>query len=287
VIFLAFRTLFYNDGVTTYQASDFMALADFLNTSGVKDSNALKVVANSPSDLSVKVKKGRAKVSIGSNGYIVTNDAETSVLIPANTSGYNRLDIIALKVDIQNNNTTVVDIQGIPSSAPVIPTITNAYMYLGLATIFVGNNVSVINDNVITDTRVISGPVLIGQPNGPASLNSDGHIPQSQIGISPILSVHNDIYDIDGICLFDRFFILTIQLAFVSGLTTYITNSLPARYRPKYNTTLSGFNDTDHTPISGMIWHGDASFSFWFSGGATISDAVIRCAPIIYEIRGD
>lgn len=283
---MAFRTLFYNDGITTYQAPDFMALADFLNTSGVKDSNALKIVANSPADLSVKVKTGRAKISIGDNGYIVTSDAETSVLIAANTSGYNRIDIIALKVDIANNSTAVVDIQGIPSSSPVTPTVTNSYMYLGLASILVGNNVSVINDNVITDTRVISGPALIGQPNGPCDLDPSGHVPVPRLNLYQSINVHNTDYDIDAWMMFYKFMILNIQFSYISGLATYVTNGLNTHIYPKRNIPISGFNEDGHTPIHGVFWSG-GTFSFWDSNGSPLSEAVIRCAPIIYEIKGD
>ena len=282
---MALRTLYYNDGVTTYQAPDFMALADCLSTDGVYKSDALKVVANSPADLSIRVSAGRMKKSISGNGYVVTSDAAESVLIDANTSGYNRIDCICIKVDPINFLTTVVNIKGVPSSSPVAPVIPSNY--LELAEISVGNNVSVINDNVITDKRVIAGPELMGRPSGIMELDPNGHAKQSQLGIAPILSVHNDNYDIDATCLFDKFMILNIEYTFVSGLASYITNGINLRYRPKRNTAISGFDNASHTPVHGIFWNGDGTFSFWASNGSAISEAVIRCAPIVYEIRGD
>ena len=280
---MALRTLYYNDGVTTYQAPDFMALADCLSTDGVYKSDALKVVANSPADLSIRVSAGRMKKSISGNGYVVTSDAAESVLIDANTSGYNRIDCICIKVDPINFLTTVVNIKGVPSSSPVAPVIPSNY--LELAEISVGNNVSVINDNVITDKRVIAGPELMGHPNGLASLDANGYVPKRQIDRTRILNVHPTGYDIDGWCLFDTFAILDISYAYISGLPSYIQHGISQKYFPRIAAGICGVDYNTKTPVNGTFW-ADGSFSFWDSSGVALPEAVIRCAPIIYEIKG-
>lgn len=280
---MALRTLYYNDGVTTYQAPDFMALADCLSTDGVYKSDALKVSANSPADLSVKVAAGRMKKSISGNGYVVTADAAETVLIDANTSGYNRIDCICIKVDPTKCVTTVVNLKGVPSSSPVAPVIPSNY--LKLAEVSVGNNVSVINDNVITDKRVIAGPELMGQPNGLASLGANGYVPKWQIDRTRILNVHTTGYDIDGWCLFDTFAILDISYAYISGLPSYIQHGISNKYFPRIAVGICGMDYNTKTPVNGSFW-ADGTFSFYDSSGAALPEAVIRCAPIIYEIKG-
>lgn len=283
--FLGFRTLFFNDGKTVYQAPDFMALADCLSTDGVYKSDALKVVANSPADLSVKVSAGRMKKSISGNGYVVTLDAAETVLINANTSGYNRIDAIVIKIDTVNSETTAIDIEGTPSSSPVAPTIPAGC--LQLAEVSVGNNVSVINDNVITDKRVIAGPSQLGQPNGIASLDSNAHVLQSQLGIKQLISVHNDNYDIDLLVFAEKFAVLTIACAYKSGLANFLPSDIAKKYYPKANTSFLGYNNADNTPLSGIIWHGNMSFDMHYANGAAINDCVFRAQPIIYEIQGE
>lgn len=145
---MAVRTLFYPDGETVYQASDFMTPWDRLLNNGVFSQGDFNISADSPADLAVSVSAGCAKVS---GGYIVVSDSTVSVPIEANTSGYNRRDYIVIEVDSVNNKTSIKAVKGIPSSSPVLPTL--ASNQLPLATVYVGNNASAIDDNTVFDCR--------------------------------------------------------------------------------------------------------------------------------------
>ncbi|HCW79786.1 MAG TPA: hypothetical protein DG942_01615 [Ruminococcaceae bacterium] len=138
---MAVRTLFYPDGETVYQASDFMAPWGRLLSNGVFSQGDFNISA----DLAVSVSAGCAKVSGG--GYIVVSDSTVSVPIEANTSGYNRLDGIVIEVDSVNNKTSIKAVKGIPSSSPVPPAL--ASNQLPLAAVYVGNNASAIDDNTV------------------------------------------------------------------------------------------------------------------------------------------
>lgn len=284
MIFLAIRTLFYADGTTVYQAPDFMALADCLSTDGVYKSSDLVVTANNPADLSVVVATGRCKISINNSGYVVLSDTAVKIPLTANTSGYNRIDTVVIEVNPVTYHTSFKAVQGTPSSSPVAPVITATQK--PLANILVGNNVSVINSNVITDKRFVAGPELLGQPNGPASLDPYGHVPKWQIDRTRILNVHPTGYDIDGWCLFDTFAILDISYAYISGLPSYIQHGISQKYFPRISVGICGTDYNTKTLVNGTFW-ADGTFSFYDSSGAALPEAVIRCAPIIYEIKGD
>ena len=133
-----------------YGADDFRASWAALLTAGVI--NGYAVSADSPADLAVSVASGVARV--GPDGHISRDDTATSVPIGANTSGYNRIDLIVIDVGVANSATTIKAMPGIPSSSPVAP-LAGDYQ-LALAQVLVGNNASVINSNVITDIRTLS-----------------------------------------------------------------------------------------------------------------------------------
>jgi hypothetical protein len=151
----------YFDG-TGYTAADDVAPWASLLTGGVFDisSGAFQTNAHSPANLSVDVQPGAAI----KNGYYIKSDAVENVPIIANTSGYNRIDIIVLDVDEINKVTTIKTVQGTPSSSPTAPL--PASNQLKIAEVSVGNNVSVINTGNITDKRVnvdILGSSLAGK----------------------------------------------------------------------------------------------------------------------------
>ena len=108
----------------------------------------LLVSANSPADLSINIAAGECSI----NGKYTKSDAIENISITANTSGFNRIDSIVVDIDVDNSLTTIKAVEGIPSSSPVAPVITENQLLL--ADILVGNNVSVLDDNVITDKRV-------------------------------------------------------------------------------------------------------------------------------------
>ena len=144
------KTNYFDGGGISYAAADLIAPFASLLTNGVFGVviGALQVLAHSPANLSVDVQAGSCLI----NGYYVKNDAVVNVPIGANTSGYNRIDNIVANVDTANKITTIIDIQGIPSSSPVAPAVGSNQLLL--AQVLVGNNISVLNQNIITDSRV-------------------------------------------------------------------------------------------------------------------------------------
>lgn len=161
---MAIRTLFQPDGATVYQAADFMLPWDRLLTDGVFGMADFSVLSDAPADLGVSALSGCLKKSISGSGYIVKSDTNVKIPITANTSGYNRIDLIVLEIDTTNNVTTIKAVQGIPSSNPAAPTAT--VNQIALAEVLVGNNASAIDANVITDQRVMLAPRITGIQSG-------------------------------------------------------------------------------------------------------------------------
>lgn len=155
---MAIVTNFYPDGKTIYQADNFRAPWASLLTDGVFSPTDYVVTADNPADLAVSVSAGAANKL----GYYIKSDAAISVPITANTSGYNRIDIIVVDVDATNCVTTVKAVQGTPSSSPVAPVAAGDQLILAQVTI--GNNASVIDGNVIVDVRRYANPkISIGE----------------------------------------------------------------------------------------------------------------------------
>lgn len=153
----------YFDG-NSYAAVDAVAPWAALLTDGIfgTSSGDLNVLAHSPANLSVDIQPGQGL----KNGYFFNSDSIANVPIAANTSGYNRIDLIVANVDITNKVTTFTTVQGTPSSSPTAP-LPNANQ-LVLAQAYVGNNVSVINQSNVTDVRQdvdLFGSQLAGKTN--------------------------------------------------------------------------------------------------------------------------
>lgn len=147
----------YFDG-NSVAAADLIAPWAAMLSDGVFGATDFAASADSPADLAVSVAAGTANI----NGYLSRDDAVTSVPIPANTSGYNRLDLIVINIDDSNCITTIIDVPGVPSSSPVVPVAGSNQ--LALAQVLVGNNASVINQNVITDIRTYVGAPSLYRP---------------------------------------------------------------------------------------------------------------------------
>ena len=139
----------YIDG-QQYTAADDIAPWKHLLADGVFDvtTGKLLVSANSPADLSVNVAIGAAN----KNGLFVNSDAVVNVPIAANTSGYNRIDIIV--VDVGVSPVAIKAVTGTGSASPAAP-LPNANQ-LVLAEVFVGNNASTVETAAITDKRVMA-----------------------------------------------------------------------------------------------------------------------------------
>jgi hypothetical protein len=148
----------YFDGNTYTGANDREAW-DNIQSDGVISSSDFLVSENSPADLSVDVAAGVAF----RGGYFINSDAVENVAITANTSGFNRIDLIVLNIDTVAKATIVIAVAGVASGSPVAPTPTATQ--LKLAEVLVGNGAAVINDNVITDRRPVSIHKSVTNPN--------------------------------------------------------------------------------------------------------------------------
>lgn len=142
----------------SYTAADLIAEFGAIRKNGVLSGGA--IVEHAPQNLSVDV----AALTALYNGLFMKNDATVNVPITSNTSGYTRIDTIALDF----TNSTIVAVMGTPSGSPTPPVLTGNK--LGIANITVGNNVSVIANANIADIR--SDVPLITDANA-LSINGD------------------------------------------------------------------------------------------------------------------
>lgn len=145
---MSIKTNFFD--TLTYSPDDLINANASLITDGIYNvvSGDLATAQHSPANLSVDVAIGAAT----KNGYYIKSDAIENVVITANASGYNRIDIIVLDIDTTTKATTVKAVPGTPSSSPTAPLPTATQLVL--AQVAIGNNVSVINTANITDKRV-------------------------------------------------------------------------------------------------------------------------------------
>ena len=155
---MANRTNYYPDGATVYGADDFRAPWALSRLPAL---SAGTMCRRQPADVAVSV------AHVGPDGHISRDNAATKVTISANTSGYNRIDLIVIDVDVTNNVTTIKAVQGVPSSSPVAPVAGDHQ--LALAQVLVGNNASVINSNIITVARTFSAVNPPAQSAAPGS----------------------------------------------------------------------------------------------------------------------
>lgn len=147
---MSIKTLFFND--TDYYAEDFIKPFKSITGNGVLTSTDFSVSANSPNNLTVNVSPGKAFIE----GYHIESDVITNLPITANTSGYGRIDTVCLELNTNARQSILTIIEGTPSASPVQPTIpaTNGVYYITLVNILIGNNVSSIITENITDKRI-------------------------------------------------------------------------------------------------------------------------------------
>lgn len=239
----------YFDG-NSYAAVDAVAPWAALLTDGIfgTSSGDLNVLAHSPANLSVDIQPGQGL----KNGYFFNSDSIVNVPIPANTSGYNRIDLIVANVDITNKATTFTTVQGTPSSSPTAP-LPNANQ-LVLAQVYVGNNVSVINQSNVTDVR--QNVDLFGnQVAGKANLNDATMVDLIATGL--LNGAYANKTDGNGAGIFNRDNSLIILYAVDTGTpTSYIlaigyknTNAVPILNVIKSNVLTLGASNTQGTQV--------------------------------------
>ena len=128
---------YFSDGVFMEQASQtpgFQVLAD--------------------SGMNVIVSAGACEIQ----GRFAYDENVTALTIPAADTTYDRIDTVALRLNLENDvrNIQLVVIHGTPASLPVAPALTrNLSVYdLGIANVRIDKNSSKIVQSAITDTRL-------------------------------------------------------------------------------------------------------------------------------------
>lgn len=173
----------------SYDPADLIAQFAGLFSDGVLEGGA--VTEHSPANLSVDVAAVKALCA----GLFCNSTAVANVAITSNTSGYGRIDIIAVDLD----NESIISVMGTPSSSPTAPVLTGNK--IALAQVAVGNNVSVINTaNITSSTAATSRSVKVSGSlimkivpltiaNGTGTLhNFDVAFPNGCLGVWPTMS---------------------------------------------------------------------------------------------------
>jgi hypothetical protein len=183
---MSIKTNFF-DG-NSVAAADLIAPWAAMLANGVFGATDFAASAENPADLAVSVAIGRAV----KDGHFIRSDAAEKVPISANTSGYNRIDVVALQVDDTNKATTLTVVQGTPSSSPTVPILQSNQ--LPLAQVSVGNNVSVIDSSAITDIRALTSV----KPPNVAALPIGYIFEWSPVSGGPDLSTAQKVHDYFG-----------------------------------------------------------------------------------------
>jgi len=156
---MTMKTNFLQPG--SYNAIDLVNQFNAMFSGGVVNvkSGSLLVSALASPNMSLNVAPGAAMNA----GLFLNNDSIFNVIITANVSSYNRIDIIA--VDLSVNS--IVDVMGTPSSSPTAPMLNGNQVQLNQVS--VGSNVSVINTANLSDERndfTVNSPLIITYGNG-------------------------------------------------------------------------------------------------------------------------
>ena len=105
--------------------------------------------------LQIEVYEGTAWVQ---GFYFNASGDPFAITIATNSSGFDRIDLVTLQLDLVGNAIYYVVVEGTPSASPVAPSPQqdSDYWQLPLAEVYVANGASVIDSGDITDERVIS-----------------------------------------------------------------------------------------------------------------------------------
>ena len=144
---------FFSNGAS-YNQADFNAfLLDSIGSGYVLGyGNELRVSANSPANMGVRVKTGRCYVQ-GYYGWVTANEALT---VPTANPTKPRIDRVVARLSVSvNQSVTFAVLTGTPATTPTPPALTRTSetYEISLARIFVGAGVTSISAANITDER--------------------------------------------------------------------------------------------------------------------------------------
>lgn len=152
---MAVTSGFFNSvsGDRLYNADQMSLYFEGLISNGVYENvgERLQVTAPSVSGMSVDVGTGRAVVQ----SHWIKNDSKLNLAIEQAHTSLNRLDVIAIRYDVNARTVSIVVKTGTPAATPYAPTITrNADVYeLYIAAIHVAKGTTAITQDMIDDLR--------------------------------------------------------------------------------------------------------------------------------------
>lgn len=132
-----------NEEKTKYYASDVKQMDSKTHNEKTIYSDSFKVSVLAIPDLSVNIATGQC--SFG--GRFLSSDATENIKITANTTNYNRYDLIVADMEVGE----IKALRGEPATNPVTPSATLSQIVL--ARVFVGAGASSIQSNNIEDLR--------------------------------------------------------------------------------------------------------------------------------------
>lgn len=134
-----------------YKAEDLAQFFSSFISNGIFPSPSTNCQVMANGDMTVTIKAGKA----GINGYQYFNDADLILPVGVADGVLNRIDRIALRLDVANRAINVVVKKGTFASSPIAPSLqrdADAYE-LALADVYIGAGVTEINQANITDLR--------------------------------------------------------------------------------------------------------------------------------------
>ena len=138
----------------TYNALDITSYFDKIIGNGVfvNPANSLQILANE--GMKVVCKPGKGWI----NGFFIINDADLILEIEPADVVLNRIDRIVFRLDMTNREMSIVIKKGTLASEPEAPEVirTEEIIEYSLATIYVGKQIEIITQSIITDTRLDS-----------------------------------------------------------------------------------------------------------------------------------
>jgi len=158
-----FNSFPYDDYAMT--ENDWKLMFSWVRTSGIlAATTTLDPVGESAvaadTAMTIQIYPGEAWIE-GFYFYYIEDPADPGNItftISNNVSGFPRIDLVVIRLDLTNNTTTYVVLEGTPAASPVPPVVQQDDLIweLPIAEIAVANGATVINPGDITDVRVRS-----------------------------------------------------------------------------------------------------------------------------------
>lgn len=150
---MSIKSGFFNslNGDRKYNAEDMSEYFDGLITNGVYESIGDKLQVTAGDIMTVNVGTGRAMIDC----HWIKNDAVLNLTIDPADVQLKRIDIVVVKLDLNERQITIEVVKGTPANVPSLPKLddTETVKYLWLAAVYVYPGTTKITQSIINDTR--------------------------------------------------------------------------------------------------------------------------------------